>query len=139
MCSVFYLNLVDIFDRSGRTALSGWENLRGAAGDLWVGVGSVFESGARARGKPFIYYFSGIGKHHTIQKKEKYGFPEIGCARGPQVQIFFLGMLRSHSGSFLVYNPTLCSTIPTLGWAGLKISGARARGFFFVFYFVLEP
>ena len=77
--------------------------------------------------------------HHTIPEKIKSGLPEIGCARGPQVQIFFLGMLRSHSGSFLVYNPTLCSTIPTLGWAGLKISGARARGKYFIFYFLLVP
>ena len=56
------------------------------------GLGSVrFSSRLRARADFFIFCFSGIGKHHTIQKKEKYGFPEIGCARGPQVQIFFLG------------------------------------------------
>ena len=72
--------------------------LRGAAGDSWVGVGSVFESGARARGKSFIIYFSGVVEHHTFQKKRKIWLPRNRVrARTPSPDFF----------SWACYVPTL--------------------------------
>ena len=38
---------------------------------MWVGVGPILESGARARGKFFTFYFFWYGTHHTIQKRKK--------------------------------------------------------------------
>ena len=63
------------------------EPVRREAGDVWVGVGSVLESGARARVKFFFFYSSPEVMHYTIQKKSS--LPKIGCARGPQVRLFF--------------------------------------------------
>ena len=76
---------------------------------MWVGVGPIFESGARARAKIFIFYFFTNGTHHTIHKKRKSGSRDSGCARGPQVQnhtLFFckvmvraLGLRPAQPGS----------------------------------------
>ena len=38
---------------------------------MWVGVGPILESGARARAKFFIFYFFWHGTHHTIPPKKK--------------------------------------------------------------------
>ena len=61
--------------------------IRGATGDVWVGVGSVLELAARARVKFFIFYFSRIGYAPYHTKKRKNRLPKIGCARGPQVRL----------------------------------------------------
>ena len=47
------------------------DSLRGATGDVWVGVGSVLELAARARVKIFIIYFSRIGYAPYHSKKRK--------------------------------------------------------------------
>ena len=51
------------------------QGVRGATGDVWVGVGSVLELGARARGKFFIFYFSRIGyaPYHSKKRKKQFG------------------------------------------------------------------
>ena len=56
----------------GGPGLSDWENLRGAAGDVWVGVTSIFASGARARVKSFIFYFfhHGHAPYHSRKRKK---------------------------------------------------------------------
>ena len=63
-----------------------WGFLRGEGGPMWVGVGPILESGARARANFFIFSFYWYGTHHTIQKKRKSDSRDSGCARGPQLQ-----------------------------------------------------
>ena len=49
--------------------------IRGAIGDVVVGVGSVLGLGARARVKFFIFYFSCIGyaPYHSKKRKKQFG------------------------------------------------------------------
>ena len=48
-------------------------SIRGAVGDVRVGVGSVLGLGARARVKFFIFYFSCIGYAPYHSKKKQCG------------------------------------------------------------------
>ena len=111
--------------------------VRGAGGDVLVGVTSIFASGARARVKSFMIYFSTMIMHHTIQEKEKSDLNEFGCARGPQCLSSDFFVFHGHAPCLVtdrVYDGH-ATHLATRPW-GERASQirARARADFFLFF-----
>ena len=132
--------------------------VRGAGGDEWVGVPSIFGSGARARVIFFIFYFChhGHAPYHSTKKREGI-WANSGARADPIVQAHTFCSSHHQWGLYLlckahppslahhprpllypVSKPTTRRTLPfDLGVNGLRKFGcARAR---FIFYFIFFP